>query len=121
MAGHCRVSLVEPAGARFEKQARLEPVGWLQGAFGHWRGKAVRVRVLFEREVVSWLREQRMHPSPVSQLRSDGRLDVSLLVPLSPNFVSWVVGFGPRVRVVEPKGLAKKVRAEHQAAVASEA
>jgi predicted DNA-binding transcriptional regulator YafY len=114
-----RTEKAELTGARFERGADIRPAEYFHGGFGPWSGKPVRVRLRFAPEVAAHVTSRAMHASQVNQQRSDGRLDVTLEVPLSPPVVAWVVGFGGNVEVVGPSALRDAVKEAHAKAMRS--
>ena len=43
--------------------------------------------------------------------REDGKFDIHLRVAVSPNFLSWVIGFGNKMQVVSPTSVIEKLKA----------
>jgi predicted DNA-binding transcriptional regulator YafY len=100
-----RVRSVAATGRFFVRRAEL-PVGvFEQGAFGLWEGKPTLVRLRFKGTAVRIVSEQRLHPSQKTFRGVGGTLDVELMVPKSPPLIAWVLGFGDRVEVLQPKDL----------------
>lgn len=57
------------------------------------------------------------HPSQRTKRLRGGRVRMELELPVTPDVVAWLVGWGPMVRVQEPEMLAEAVLAEHRAAL----
>jgi predicted DNA-binding transcriptional regulator YafY len=93
----------------FERRPEVDGAAFAHGAFGVWGGPLKRVRLRFTGRAASVVAERQYHPSQANQLRSDGDLDVTLRVPLSPALEAWVRGFGDGVRLLEPQSLAADV------------
>lgn len=108
-----RAGEVKKTGERFERQAAFSPGELLHGSFGPWSGKAERIRLRFTAEAAAFAAERRVHRSQTSQWLSDGRLEVELKAPVGPAVEAWILGWGSRVEVVAPKGLARRVAEEH--------
>jgi len=108
-----RISEVNGTKSYFERTEVFRPGDFFQGYFGAWAGKPVEVRLTFARAVAGFVADRRLHPSQVNQLRSDGCLDVTLRVPLSPSLVRWVVGWGGQVEIHAPRPLAQQVARSH--------
>jgi predicted DNA-binding transcriptional regulator YafY len=79
---------------------------FIHGAFGV-SPPAPRVRVLieFDPTVAERVRAQRVHPSQRIATSPDGRVRLSLQVPLFDSLKAWVLGFGAAARVIEPREL----------------
>lgn len=114
-----RVGTATLTGERFTRSAEVVPGAYFHGGFGPWSGKTERVRLRFTADTAPHVAARKMHPSQSAQQRNDGQLDVALEVPVSPALVAWVVGFGPRVEVLGPRGLREAVRREHEDAARS--
>jgi len=112
-----RVTEVTPTNRRFERKDPFASRDFLQGAFGPWTGKSAQVRLRFSPAAAPFVAEKRMHQSQTTQWSSDGGLDVRFLLPISPPLVAWILGFGPRVKVLSPQTLADVVHREHSAAI----
>ncbi len=108
-----RIRSIESTGERFEPRADFAPDTLLQGSFGPWAGRALKIELRFDRSAAPLVAEQRMHPSQANQWRSDGRLDVTLRAPIGPALIAWILGWGTRVEVVSPRRLTELVRREH--------
>jgi predicted DNA-binding transcriptional regulator YafY len=92
---------------------------FFSGAFGVFLGAATeRVELEFDREVAHLVTQRRWHASQSTTLGKGGVARVTLDVGVTPDLVTWLVGWGPRVRVLTPASLADRVHAEHVAAVA---
>jgi len=93
---------------------------YLGDAWGLMRGAATAaetVVLLFEPEAGRWVAEEQWHHSQQSETLPGGCVRVTFHVGVTPEMVSWLLYYGPRVRVVEPGWLAERVREEHRKAV----
>src|SRR4051812_16739977 len=108
-----RISEVAGTGNRFERMEVFRPGDFFQGYFGPWAGKAVKIHLRFAKEVAAFVADRRLHPSQTNQFRSDGGVDVTLQVPLSPSLVRWLVGWADQVVIISPKPLAQRVARSH--------
>jgi predicted DNA-binding transcriptional regulator YafY len=72
------------------------------------------VRVLFDANVARWVREDRLFYIESEQETSNGLL-VTLRVRHESDVLQWLLGWGARVRVLEPESLAQRLRAEAEA------
>jgi predicted DNA-binding transcriptional regulator YafY len=91
---------------------------FVHGVFGV-ASPAPRTRVLveFDPSVGERVRAQRVHPTQRIAAAPDGRVRLSMTVPLFDSVVSWVLGFGDAARVLEPKELRDSVIAKMRAAL----
>jgi predicted DNA-binding transcriptional regulator YafY len=107
------------SSASLEKQTFTpKPVGddVFANSLGVNTGPAERVELAFEPQVAPYVRARVWHPS--QQLRDDsgGRLNVTLDVCHDWALRSWILSWGPFVRVVSPATLAGEVKSDLRAA-----
>ena len=72
-------------------------------------GEPTRVELLFAARVAPYVKERRWHPSQKVRTLPDGSLHLSLRVCDDWALRSWILGFGPFVRVESPSPLAQKI------------
>ena len=71
---------------------------------------AEQVSLLFEARMSTWVQRHRWHPSQRTRVRDDGRVQVDLLLPWSPEMKRFVLGFGDDVAVLAPTHARVEVR-----------
>lgn len=76
-----------------------------------------RVLVEFDPSVAERVRAHRVHPTQRIATAPDGRVRLSMTVPLFESVVAWVLGFGDAARVLEPPDLRTAVLAKMRAAL----
>ena len=69
------------------------------------------VRALFDREVARWVREARLHYKVAEAETPEGLL-VTLRVRQESEVLGWLLGWGARVRVLEPESLRARLAEE---------
>jgi predicted DNA-binding transcriptional regulator YafY len=72
------------------------------------------VRALFDATIARWVREDRLFYTESEQETNNGLL-VTLRVRHESDVLQWLLGWGARVRVLEPASLAQRLRAEAEA------
>lgn len=97
---------------KFTVPADWDPARHLDSAFGIIPGEPVEVELAFSPEVRTYVRERRWHASQVLEQLPDGWLLLRLRVALTVEVVTWVLSFGPDVRVVGPPALVDRVRSD---------
>ena len=86
------------------------PEDLFEGAMGVYTGSSVeKVTIEFDSEVAHFIRERRWHASQRVVAQEHGKIRVHLEVASTPELVSWIMGFGPSAKVVEPASLAELV------------
>ncbi len=92
---------------------KLEPEKFFGQSFGVFRNtNAVSVKISFDRSVAAYVKERQWHASQKIKALPDGRLEMSLEVAITPDFVQWILGFGSHVKAVSPPILAGKIKEE---------
>ncbi len=74
-------------------------------------GRNIVVRALFDRETARWVRESRSFYAVAEEDTADGLL-VTLTVRQERDLLSWLLGWGSHVRVLEPESLQRLVMQE---------
>ena len=85
---------------------------YLVGSFGIYRGKRkpTKVQVLFQPSVVRYVEEKHWHESERLTRQPDGTLLAEFVLTSFGEVKSWVLGFGPQARVLEPAELIQQIR-----------
>lgn len=86
----------------------------LTDSFGIMRGAGVsqRVRIRFTHEVARIVREKTWHPSQKLTDQPDGSLIAEFLLNDLREVTSWVLSFGAKAEVLEPKSLRVEIASE---------
>jgi len=100
------------ADERFSLPAELRASDFVHGAFGVCAESAkTRVLVEFDARVADEIRPRKLHPSQKIATAPDGRVRLSVTLPLAllPEMRRWVLGFADAARVIEPPELVAEV------------
>src|SRR5436190_567371 len=104
-----RFEAAETAGGTFQYPDKdsYDPERVFADSFGiavDEKYPVTRIEVSLAARWSAFVQSHRWHRSQESFVRG-GRIHVRLRVRLCPEVVAWILGFGPDVRVVEPKAL----------------
>jgi predicted DNA-binding transcriptional regulator YafY len=88
--------------------------GW--GVMSGTGGEAVSVELIFEPEAGRWVSEEQWHKSQEVEMLPDGAVRFRLHLPITPDFVGWILYYGRRVEVAAPLELRERVAEEHRRA-----
>jgi len=92
--------------SRFALPHDFDAEDFVHGAFGVAPpSPRARVTIEFDPKVAESVRAERVHATQRIAAAPDGRVRVTMTVPLTEGLVSWVLGFGAAARVVEPEEL----------------
>jgi len=98
---------------KFDYPEDYDPKELVGDAFGIIGGKQSEVTLRFRRRASPYVRERVWHRSQQVEATSDGGVRLRIEVGLSPELESWILGFGPDVRVEGPPELAERIRRLH--------
>ncbi|HEY2513425.1 MAG TPA: WYL domain-containing protein [Polyangiaceae bacterium] len=112
------VAEIEVLAETFEYPADYHPQSLVQGAFGIFAGKPVDVHLRFDAAVARFADRTIWHASQTTELRDDGRLDLSLKVAAEKELTSWILSWGSRCEVIGPPELRARVAEEFAQAAA---
>jgi predicted DNA-binding transcriptional regulator YafY len=107
-----RVENIEALEAGFEVPADFNVSEYARGAFGIAGGKPVAVEVVFDAEMAGYIRERTWHESQVVEEGPKGSVVLKLEVAPGWELRSWIKGFLPHVRVVQPASLRDEIAAD---------
>jgi len=85
---------------------------YLQTAFKVMRGDPETIKIRFDQDVAHVIRERIWHPSQEIREQADGRVEVTLEVPVNYEVISWILGFGSAAEVLQPTSLRKRIKEE---------
>jgi predicted DNA-binding transcriptional regulator YafY len=104
-------------GDHFTYPSAYDPGAMFRDAFGIIASAdTARVALRFHRRASPYVNERIWHRSQQVEPLEDGGVRLIMQVSVSPELVSWILGFGPEVRVEGPPDLAERIRRLHQEA-----
>ena len=110
-----RIRRLTPLDETFEP---VEDLG--DAAFPHslgiHQGAPERIELEFAPDLAPYVRERIWHPSQAVEPREDGSVAVTMQVCNDGALRSWILSFGPGVRVTAPAALVRQVAADLEAA-----
>lgn len=104
-------------GDRFQRPAFFDVDAFFDGFGVFTGGPPVKVVLEFTQDVRHLLEDRVFHPSQRRRRAAGGVTRLELEVPSTPQLLQWLVGWGPKVRVLEPAELREAVRDEHRRAL----
>ncbi len=87
-------------------------------SLGVHEGPPIHVEIEFTPDVAPYVKERRWHRSQTLTDHDDGRVTMALEVCDDWTLRSWILGFGPRARVLAPAALAEQIHDDLEAALA---
>jgi len=103
----------DPTEVRFPRPDEAQIAAQLSGAFGIFSGKGdVLVRIRIAPSAARYVSEKRMHPSQTFVLQPDGGAIVEFRLSNTMEVKAWILSFGAKAEVLEPKELREEIADE---------
>ena len=98
-------------GCHFARPAGFHAPAFFKNAFGISQAdQPWNVRLLFAREVATYIRERAWHASQQLRQRRNGTLDLRLQTSSRKELIRWILSWMPHVKVLAPRQLRERVR-----------
>ncbi len=104
-----RIQKIEVLDQEFEVPADFNVSEYARGAFGIAGGKPEAVELVFDAEMAGYIRERVWHESQRLEDRPDGSIVLRLHVAPGWELKSWIKGFLPHARVLQPASLREEI------------
>jgi predicted DNA-binding transcriptional regulator YafY len=106
-----RIEKASLTADQFMMPADFDPEKLLSGTFGRYvgDGKTQTVRLLFPKDVASWVTEREWHPSQLIKTRRTGEIELSFPATGMFEVMRWVLSWGRNVKVLAPPELVRMV------------
>jgi proteasome accessory factor B len=111
-----RIQKIDVRDASFEIPSDFNLSEYAKGAFGIAGGKPVSVEIVFDGEMSGYIRERVWHESQTLEELPQGGVVLRMAVAPGWELKSWIKGFLPFVRVVEPASLRDEIARDLEAA-----
>ena len=114
-----RIQNLEPTGETFEMPADFNIDDFMKSSFGVFQGQPVRVRIRFASDIADYIREKIWHESQKIEVQNDGTIIFEAEVAGIEEIKYWILKWGAKAQVLEPKSLRDKIEAEAKAMIAN--
>jgi len=105
-----RIEEIELTGETYTIPADFDANKYFSAAWGIVvEGEEQTVRLKFSPEIARLMEETTWHPSQVVEKQADGSVVMTLRVFYTYELVTWILGWGEKVKVLEPADLRKEV------------
>jgi len=98
----------------FEIRPEFSLRDFLTASWGMFEAPGVpaeEVELEFSRTAAPWIAEEEWHPTQRIEVLPDGRIRFRVQVPITPDFVRWVLNYGVEVTVLRPDTLREQILA----------
>ncbi len=109
-----RIEEVEDTHYPFEIRPEFSLRDFLTANWGIFEAPdlpAEEIELEFSRTAAPWITEEEWHPTQEIVQLPDGRIRFRVRVPITPDFVRWVLNYGVEVTVIRPEHLREQVLA----------
>jgi len=104
---------------RFELPADFKVEDYFQGQFGIWRSQERhKVVVEFDPSVADLVRSRKVHATQKLKELPNKGVRLTMTIGDLKEVTSWLLGWGPTAKVIEPPELVERMRAELEGALA---
>jgi proteasome accessory factor B len=106
-----RCRSIEGSGQHFTRPVGFHAPAFFKDAFGISQAdKPWKVRLLFAREVATYIRERVWHTSQELRQRRGGGLEFRLQTSSRKELTRWILSWMPHVKMLAPRQLRDRVR-----------
>ena len=124
LIGHChlkeelrifavdRVKMLTVTDETFAVPDDFDIDAFMQGSFGAFHGKPVRVRIHFTADAAGYVKEKIWHASQKIEELDDGSIIFEAEVAGTNEIKLWVMRWGARACVLEPENLREEIQSE---------
>lgn len=96
---------VERANDVMDPLHEFQELTYVKSRFGVYSGDVETIVLSIKPEAVRFFRNREWHPTQQFSLDDNGRGTLTMSVPLSPELLSWVLGWADSIRVTAPPAL----------------
>ncbi|MBZ0263387.1 WYL domain-containing protein [bacterium] len=112
-----RIKSLKVADDHFERRPEFSLEEFLEHNFGIWSGKPTKVHLLFAPQAAPSIEERNWHPSQKIRKRENGKVELTMNLGISEEFIAWILRWGQFVEVIEPASLRDQIRSRLESAL----
>ncbi|MCX7624469.1 MAG: transcriptional regulator [Thermomicrobium sp.] len=109
-----RIEDIRDTRVPFELRSEFSLRDFLTASWGIFEAPDVpaqEVELEFSRTAAPWIAEEEWHPTQEIERLPDGSVRFRVRVPITPDFVRWVLNYGVEVTVIRPETLREQILA----------
>lgn len=107
-----RIRKLEVLDESFPKDHPFDADTFWKGKFGLFSGKQVEVILQFANEIRHHIEGRIWHPTQTMESNKTGDLVLTMKVGITPELITWILGWGHYVRVIKPAKLKREIKEE---------
>ncbi len=105
-----RIRKLELLDESFPKDHPFNAQEFWKGKFGLFSGEQVNVKLQFDKGVRHHIEGRIWHPSQTVELDKKGNLILSMKVGITPELITWILGWRMFVKVLDPARLVEEIK-----------
>ena len=105
-----QIKSVKEAGRQDYRTPEFNIAAFKHNRFGVYSGPLEKVELSIRRDYAKWFINRRWHPSQKLSENSDGTLLLTMKVPISRDFITWVLGWHDGIKVIKPQSLIEALK-----------
>jgi proteasome accessory factor B len=78
--------------------------------FGVFSGPQETIQLKIDPRYALYFRNRSWHPSQEIKIQNDGSLLLTMEVPLSPELITWILGWHTAIKVIKPESLIEMIK-----------
>jgi predicted DNA-binding transcriptional regulator YafY len=106
------IKKAERSRERFEIPEDFSVSEFLKIPFGIFHGKPIALKILFDKELADYMKGRTWHPTQKISSSRDGKILFSMTASGKEEIKAWILGFGPKAKVISPKTLRNEIEAD---------
>ena len=112
-----RIKMLHTTDETFDIPTDFDFSALMNKSFGVFQGPSVRIKVWFEKEIAGYISEKVWHSSQRIHEQKDGSVIFEAEVSGTDEVKFWVMSWGSKALVLEPKSLREEIRSEYSLAL----
>tara|TARA_B100000315_G_scaffold260870_2_gene326641 strand:+ start:10484 stop:11476 length:993 start_codon:yes stop_codon:yes gene_type:complete len=105
-----RIVKLNVLGEQFPEDQKFDPAIFWKSKFGLFSGEQKDVKLRFSKEVRQHIEGRTWHDSQSVEFDNKGNLILKMKVGLTPELISWILGWRRYVKVLEPEELGNEIK-----------
>ena len=105
-----RIRKLELLDKSFPKDHPFDSNEFWKGKFGLFPGEQVEVKLRFNKDIRHHIEGRTWHPSQSVEIDKRGNLIITKKVGITPELISWILGWRMFVKVLEPEELVEEIK-----------
>jgi len=104
-----RINAIESTKENQHPVPEFDLAAFRRNRFGVFAGKVEQVVLEIESDYTHYFKNRTWHPSQKISTKKDGTLLIQMEVPVSPELVTWILGWHTAIKVIRPESLVEEI------------